>query len=217
MPLHPGESRDPTHMVRPLLAPEGMPEINAPAIVAEIAALHDAYERALAANDIAALNAFFWDSPHTVRYGVGEHLYGAEAVAAYRQGNIPAFTERRLLRRAILALGADTASVMCEIVQNIQGQPRHSRQSQVWARFPALGWKIVSAHVSHAPAAPGTPAASADWAAYVDHAAAALGLPIAAAHRPGVVQGIQRTAALAAPLLAFQLPAGVEPAPVFTP
>jgi hypothetical protein len=191
-----------------------MPEINAPAVVAELAALHDAYERALAANDIAALNAFFWDSPHIVRYGVDEHLYGAEAIAAYRQVSAPVFTGRTLLRRAILAIGRDSASIMCELSQKVFGQSKHSRQSQVWVRFPELGWKIVSAHVSHALTAP---AATAAWDAYVDQTAAALGLHLDPAHRPGVIMTLQRTAAVAAPLLAFALPDEAELAPVFEP
>src|SRR3954465_9523551 len=106
-------------MVRSLLDTSSMPEINAPAVVAEVTVLHDAYERALAANDVPALTAFFWNSPHIVRYGVNEHLYGAEAVATYRQSSTPAFTNRHLLRRSILTIGADTASVMCELGQKI--------------------------------------------------------------------------------------------------
>src|SRR4051812_14902366 len=108
---------------------------NNPTVVAEISALHDAYERSLIANDIPALNGFFWDSPDTVRYGVNEQLYGAEAVALYRQGNTPSFTDRVLERRAVLALGDDVASVMCELSQKVGGQLRHLRQSQTWARF----------------------------------------------------------------------------------
>lgn len=201
-------------MVHSLLNPGRMPEINAPAVVAEIEALHDAYERALAANDVPALNAFFWDSPHIVRYGVNEHLYGAEAIAAYRQNHTPLFTERRLLRRAVLALGTDVASVMSELAQKISGQPRHSRQSQVWVRFPTVGWKIVSAHVSNAlTSPPGAPA----WEAYVDQTAAALGLPVDRAHRPNVALSLQRSAAIAEPLLAFALPDPAELAPVFSP
>lgn len=201
-------------MVRPLLDPSSMPEINAPAIVAELSALHDAYERALAAHDVPALTAFFWDSSHTVRYGVNEHLYGAEDLAAYRNASPPVFTDRVLVRRSILALGADMASIMCELSQKIAGQPKHGRQSQVWVRFPTLGWKIVSAHVSNALTSPDASAPSFD--AYVDQAAAALRLPLAPEHRPGVLLQFQRIAAIAAPLLAFPLPPDVEPAPVFT-
>ncbi len=191
-----------------------MPIVNDPAVIAEIAALHDAYERALAANDVPALTGFFWDSPHIVRFGVNEHLYGAEDLAAYRQKNVPVYTDRVLLRRTILALGENFVSVMCEFSQKVAGQPRHSRQSQVWTRFPGLGWRIVAAHVSNALVA--LPAAGS-WDAYADQAAAALGLPLAPAHRPGVVQNLQRSAAIAAPLLAFALPDDIEPAPIFTP
>ncbi|MEO7415325.1 MAG: AtzH-like domain-containing protein [Opitutaceae bacterium] len=188
-----------------------MPELNAPAIVREIAALHDAYERSLVANDVDGLVRFFWDSPNVVRFGVSEHLYGAEAIAAYRQGYTPVFTDRKLLRRTIVSLGNDFVSVMCELSQTVNGQPRHSRQSQVWARFPETGWRIISAHVSNALTPP-----PELWEAYADRVAAAVGLPLAAAHRPGVVQNLARTAAIVAPLLAFPLPANVEPAPVFT-
>jgi hypothetical protein len=186
--------------------------LNSPAVVAEIAALHDAYERALAANDVPALTHFFWDSPHIVRFGVNEHLYGAADLADYRKKNPPVFTDRVLLRRTIVAFGETFVSVMCEFSQKIAGQPRHSRQSQVWTRFPELGWRIVAAHVSNAlTAAP----AAGSWDAYVDQTAAALALPLDPAHRPGVMQNLQRSAAIAAPLLAFALPASAEPAPTF--
>src|SRR3954469_5808971 len=148
-----------------------MPDINDPTVSAEIAALHDAYEQALAANDAAALVNFFWSSPHAVRFGVAEHLYGADAIAAYRQSQQLVFTERRLLQRMIVAIGQDTASVMCEISQKVSGMPRHSRQSQVWVKFSDVGWKIVAAHVSNA-----LVPAVANWEQYVDQAAAAVGL-----------------------------------------
>lgn len=188
-----------------------MPTINDPVIRAEIAALHDAYEKALAANDAAALVDFFWSSPCAVRFGVAEHLYGADAIAAYRQTHQLVFTERKLLQRVIVAIGSDAASVMCEISQKVSGFPRHSRQSQVWVKFPDGGWKIVAAHVSNALA----PAATS-WENYTDQAAAAIGLPLSAAHRLGVAGQISRAAAIAAPLLEFPLPATAEPAPVFT-
>ena len=39
-----------------------MSTVNDPAVISEITALHDAYEHALAANDVATLTRFFWDS-----------------------------------------------------------------------------------------------------------------------------------------------------------
>src|SRR5688572_10639961 len=156
-------------------------QLNAPEILAEIAALHDAYERALIANDVAALTASFWQSPATIRFGVREHLYGAEAIAAYRSDTPPTYVDRRIVRRTITAFGPDTASVMCELTQTIAGEPRPSRQSQLWIRFPDAGWKIVAAHVSLLPAAAPPPAATA-WSSYVDRVSASVGLAIAPAH-----------------------------------
>ncbi len=185
--------------------------INDPAVCAEIAALHDAYEAALAANDVTALVDFFWSSPHTVRFGVAEHLYGAEDISAYRQNHKLVFSNRKMIRRTIVAVGSDTVSVMCEIFQTVFGQPRHSRQSQVWVRFPEFGWKIVAAHVSNA-----LVASPVSWDTYVDQASAVVGLPLAAAHRPGVAGNLSRMAAVAGPLLDFPLPDNPEPASVFT-
>jgi hypothetical protein len=188
-----------------------MPTVNDPAIIAEIAALHDAYEAALAANDVGMLTRFFWDSPEVTRYGVVEHLYGAAEINAYRRTNDVIITNRRLLRRKIVSFGSDQASVMCEFFQVTRGRPGHSRQSQTWIRFPEAGWRIVAAHVSLA-----LPLPEGEWAAYADRAAAALALPLATDHRPGVVQNLERAATIAAPLLAYPLPAGIELAPIFT-
>ena len=188
--------------------------INDPNIVAEIAFLHDAYERALAANDVAALNQAFWVSPEVVRFGVNEHLYGAEAMVAYRAEKPPALVDRRMLRRTITTFGADAASVMCELSQIVVGQQKHSRQSQMWIRFTELGWKIVAAHVSHAlPKVTGADT----WAGYVDRTAAAMHLTLEPAHRDGVIQNMHRAATVAGPLLEFVLPAPAEIAPVFVP
>lgn len=188
-----------------------MPQLNASAVVDEITSLHDAYERALVANDVEALVQFFWNSPHVVRFGISEHLYGADAIASYRQGHTPSFTDRKLVRRTIVTFGSEMASVMCELSLTVHGQPRQSRQSQTWVKFPDLGWKIVSAHVSNALIRP-----PELWEAYTDLASATIGLPIAAGHRSGVAQNLTRAAAIAAPLLAFNLPPETEPAPVFT-
>jgi hypothetical protein len=72
----------------------------------------------------------------------------------------------------------------------------------------------VSAHVSNALVGP--PQAGS-WEGYADQVAAALQLPLAAAHRTGVAQNLQRAAAVAAPLLAVELPSTSEIAPVFVP
>ena len=188
--------------------------LNDPAVVQVLEQMHDAYERALVANDIVALNSCFWDSGQVVRYGVSEQLYGTDELLAYRQGPVPSFTDRRIVRRAISTFDATLATVMSEIAFLANGVPRRIRQSQTWVQLPDVGWRVVAAHVS-VPLAP--VAADFPWGAYADSMARTLGLPLAAAHRPGVVVNLERTAAIAAPLLAFALPDDVEPASVFTP
>ncbi len=188
--------------------------VNDPGLMEVLQSLHDAYERALAANDVEALDAFFWDSPHVVRFGVAEQLYGSDAVRAYRQGHVPLYTNRRIVRREISTFGSTHATVMSEIEVIVNGVPRRNRQSQMWVLLPALGWRIVAAHVSIPLAS--TPVGS-PWSAYADAMARSIDLPIEGAHRPGVVANLERTAAIAGPLLAFPLPDELEPAPIFTP
>lgn len=54
-------------------------------------------------------------------------------------------------------------------------------------------------------------------AAYVDAAAKAQGLSFDADERKRVIEQFGRIAAIAAPLVALELPAEVEPAPVYRP
>ena len=185
--------------------------VNDPDDVQIIAVLHDGYERALADNDVTALNGYFWDSPHVVRYGVAEQLYGTDELHAYRQGATPRFTNRRVVRRVIATFGATFATVMAEVEMLIGGARRHSRQSQTWVLIPAVGWRIVAAHVS-------APLATAEtaWPAYADLMAGRLGLTLAGDQRAGVAANLERTAAITTGLLAWPLGDEVEPAPVFT-
>ena len=57
--------------------------INDPSVVREIEAEFAGYDRALASNDVAALNGYFFDSPSTVRYGIAENLPTIEALIDY--------------------------------------------------------------------------------------------------------------------------------------
>ena len=119
--------------------------INDPQIVAEITALFSRYEMALAENDIATLSALFWNSPLTLRYGVGERLYGHSAIAAFRVARSGGSPARRILRQVITTYGADFATADIEFQR--EGEARVGRQSQSWVRMPE-GWRIVAAHVS---------------------------------------------------------------------
>ena len=64
-------------------------EIDLPEVVAEVREAFDAYEKALVANDVAALNALFRDDPRTIRYGGGENLYGYAEIKAFRAARSP--------------------------------------------------------------------------------------------------------------------------------
>ncbi|NBS97298.1 MAG: DUF3225 domain-containing protein, partial [Betaproteobacteria bacterium] len=60
--------------------------INLPAVVAEVTAAFARYEQALVSNDVTVLDELFWNSSHTLRYGVTENLHGYEAIQAFRAG-----------------------------------------------------------------------------------------------------------------------------------
>lgn len=122
-----------------------MQSINDPQVLAEVNAAFDRYETALVTNDVAVLDELFWNSPHTLRYGVGENLYGYEAIQAFRAGRPSAGLERTLLRRQITTYGTDFAMANVEFER--VGSTRIGRQSQAWMRTPE-GWRVVSAHVS---------------------------------------------------------------------
>jgi len=62
-----------------------MPElvVNAPDVHADVLAAVKAYEAALVGNDVQALDHPFWDSPHTVRFGATENLYGRDEILVF--------------------------------------------------------------------------------------------------------------------------------------
>ena len=120
-------------------------EINLPQVLAEVTAAFDRYEAALVGNDVAVLDELFWDSPHTLRYGATENLYGYDAIQAFRAGRPSAGLERTLLKTVITTYGHDFATANVEFQRT--GASKPGRQSQTWMRTPD-GWRVVSAHVS---------------------------------------------------------------------
>lgn len=120
---------------------------NLPEIVAEVSVLFEAYEQALIDKNVDVLDATFWNSPHTIRYALHENGYGFEAIHAHRVARPPGpgIKEKRI-RLEILTLGRDIATVNLEF--KVRGRDLVGRQSQSWVRFPELGWKVISAHVS---------------------------------------------------------------------
>lgn len=119
--------------------------INDPQVLAEVRAAFDSYERGLMENDLDALDALFWHSPHTVRIGPGQNLYGIDEIQSFRTNRVGGSPKRSLLKVVITTFGNDFATVNAEFQR--ENAPAPGRQTQVWARFPE-GWKVVSAHIS---------------------------------------------------------------------
>ncbi len=122
-----------------------MQDINIPDIVAEVTAAHNRYEIAVTENDVAVLDELFWYSPHTLRFGATENLYGYDQIAAFRKARSADNLERDVRKVTITTYGRDYATTNVEFTRTTTD--RIGRQSQAWLRTDA-GWRIVAAHVS---------------------------------------------------------------------
>jgi hypothetical protein len=121
-------------------------EIDLPEVVAEVRECFGRYEKALVANDVTALDAFFRDDPRTIRYGVGEILYGYDQIKAFRAARSPVALGRTLSRTVITTYGRDFA-VAGTLYERPSASGKTGRQMQTWVKFPE-GWRVVAAHVS---------------------------------------------------------------------
>jgi len=119
---------------------------NDPDVVAEVTAAFERYEAALIGNDVPVLDELFWDGPHTIRYGIGENLYGPAEIAAFRAGRSPVGLNRTLARTQITAYGKDMA-IAATLFYRDTLPGKVGRQMQTWVRMPE-GWRVVAAHVS---------------------------------------------------------------------
>lgn len=123
--------------------------IDDPTAKAELEAAFRRYEAALVSNDVVTLEALFNDDTRTIRYGVGENLYGMEAICAFRRGRSPAGLARDLARTVITTYGREFGTAMTLFTRE-DGSERVGRQSQTWVRFGDR-WQVVAAHVSLIP------------------------------------------------------------------
>jgi len=121
-------------------------EIDLPDVLTEVTAQFARYEQALVSNDVAVLDELFRKDGLTLRYGIGENLYGYDAIAAFRGARSPAGLMRRTDKTVITTYGRDTA-VASTLFYRETTPGRVGRQMQTWVRFPE-GWRIVAAHVS---------------------------------------------------------------------
>lgn len=121
-------------------------DIDLPDVIAEVSAAFARYEAALVSNDVATLGELFRNDPRTLRYGIGENLYGYDAIQAFRGARSPVGLMRKTARTVISSYGRDTA-VASTLFYRDSFAGRVGRQMQTWVRF-AEGWRIVAAHVS---------------------------------------------------------------------
>ena len=121
-------------------------QVDLPDVLAEVTEQFARYEKALVNNDIAVLGELFRDDPRTLRYGIGENLYGYGAISAFRAARPPAGLMRKIDKTVITSYGRDTA-VASTLFYRDSMPGKVGRQMQTWVRFPE-GWRIVAAHVS---------------------------------------------------------------------
>jgi len=121
-------------------------QVDLPDVLAEVTEQFARYEKALVTNDVAVLDELFRNDARTLRYGVGENLYGFDAIKAFRAARSPIGLGRRTDKTVITAYGRDTA-VASTLFYRDSLAGRVGRQMQTWVRF-AEGWRIVAAHVS---------------------------------------------------------------------
>ena len=121
-------------------------EINLPDVKAEVTAPSRATRTALVTNDVATLRGAVLEQARTIRYGIGENLYGYDEIAAFRAARSPvglcaddvAHRDHHLWPRFRHGLDA---------VPSRHAPGKVGRQMQTWVRMPD-GWRIVAAHVS---------------------------------------------------------------------
>jgi hypothetical protein len=121
-------------------------DIDLPEVLAEVTAEFERYEKALVGNDVAVLDELFHKDARSLRYGVGENLYGYGEISSFRAARSPIGLNRRTARTLITTYGRDTA-VASTLFYRDSLPGKVGRQMQTWVRFPQ-GWRIVAAHVS---------------------------------------------------------------------
>ena len=121
-------------------------EVDLPEVVAEVWGAFDRYEQALVSNDVETLDALFRDDPRTIRFGVGENLFGFDQIRAFRAARSPAGLARTLANTVITTYGRDFA-IASTLFHRTTMPGKVGRQMQTWVRFPD-GWFVVAAHVS---------------------------------------------------------------------
>jgi hypothetical protein len=121
-------------------------QVDLPDVLAEVTEQFARYEKALVTNDVAVLDELFRADSRTLRYGMGENLYGHDAIMAFRAARSTAGLMRRTAGTVITTYGRE-AAVASTLFYRDTSPGKVGRQMQTWVKFPE-GWKIVAAHVS---------------------------------------------------------------------
>ena len=119
------------------------------AVDAEVRACFAAYEAALVAGDVPAMDDWFADDAHTVRIGIADEQWGTEQVRHWRR-TAPRVPPGRELTATDIAVWTPDVAVVTTLFR-YPDSPVLGRQSQTWIRT-AQGWRIGHAHVSERPA-----------------------------------------------------------------
>src|SRR5258708_968101 len=121
-------------------------EIDLPDVLAEVTAQFARYEQALVSNDVAVLDELFRKDSRTLRYGIGENLYGHDAITAFRAARSPIGLMRKTDKTVITTYGRDAAVASTLFYRDAWAGRRGGRQVQTWAPFGG-GGRIRAAHV----------------------------------------------------------------------
>src|ERR1700738_1625215 len=121
-------------------------QVDLPDVLAGVTEQFARYEKALVSNDVTVLDELFRAPSRTLRDGVGENLYGYDAIMAFRAARSPMGLMRKTAQTVITTYGRD-AAVASTLFYRDALPGRVGRQMQTWVRF-AEGWRIVAAHVS---------------------------------------------------------------------
>ena len=119
-----------------------VPSLNLPEVRDEVTTCFLAYDRALLDNDVEALDRWFFNGSAATRFGVGQELYGADQIAAWRR-SATALVRGPLRRFDVVTLGTDVAVVTAEF----DDAGDVGRQTQTWVRCEA-GWRVLCGHIS---------------------------------------------------------------------
>ncbi len=117
----------------------------------------EAYDAALHAGDLGAVDALFDEDPATSRFDEQGPVRGPDAISALRRVAMPNGVQGRTLGRHDVRQLADGVAVATLELTRSDGT--QGLRTQVWRRTPD-GWRITHAHLSSPHAMPFDPGAA---------------------------------------------------------